>query len=634
MLSKRYFHILGLAYLATAAYCAPQISFFNNKKNITAPDLNIDIDPLGRCPTLTPDRKYLKIGKKGAISSDLELCSNLTIQEVFLKYPESNAADAAVTQALCIGLINFFNSGIGGGGYAVFASSPMYGKHHLSLDFREQAPAASHELMFKDCPDCSKAGGKAIAVPGEIAGLYRLFKERGSGTVPWEDLIIPVANIAKNGWKVDEVLAAALKVYEPYLIEGSQANDWAFALNSTKNGVLKQGDLIKREKFGKVLEEIAKNGSSAVFYDPKSWIVQNMVKSIQEHNGIVTEKDFETYSVSTSKPLNLTIRKGFENMPDNDLTVLTSSGSSSGAALLSALRVLDNFPIVQGGDYLEEQSYQLIESMKWMASGRSRLGDYKQNLTKFGDEILPERIKMILKDEWINDILQLMKENSNNNNNNNKSYFKTLPSFKDYNPEYKMNNPHGTAHFSIIDKFGNAVSLTTTINLLFGSLVHSPETGVIFNNEMDDFSQPYLSNTFGLAASIYNFPGPGRRALSSAAPVVVLNELGKPDLVIGASGGSRITTSILQVLNRIYWMQMPLLESISYPRIHHQLLPDQLEVENISMVGKEMINNWKEMGHKVVEMVPKSVVNGIKYFEGEWHAVSDYWRKRGVSSVF
>ena len=121
---------------------------------------SIDIDPLLRSPSLTPDHQLLKIGSHGAISSDLEICSNLTINEVLLKFPDSNAADAAVTQALCKGMVNFFNSGIGGGGYAVFSGKTD--DDHLSIDFREKAPAGSHRSMFENCSLCSKIGGLAV----------------------------------------------------------------------------------------------------------------------------------------------------------------------------------------------------------------------------------------------------------------------------------------------------------------------------------------------------------------------------------------------------------------------------------------------------------------------------------------
>lgn len=297
--------------------------------------------------------------------------------------------------------------------------------------------------------------------------------------------------------------------------------------------------------------ELARNGSAAPFYDSNHWIAQSMVKSITKHGGILTLEDLEKYNVSKSKPLSLKIRSGFHHAPDNDLTVLTSSGSSSGAALISALGIMDRLDSVEGGDYLPRKAFELVEAMKWMASARSRLGDYE------GEE-LPSHIEEVLHKEWIDNAAGSIKQSCLDND------LKTMRNWTDYKPAYEINDPHGTAHFSIVDSFGNAVSLTTTVNLLFGSLVHDPATGVIFNNEMDDFSQVERSNSFGLAPSIYNYPAPGKRPLSSAVPTIILNELGIPDLIVGASGGSTITTSVLQAIVRSYWYRMPLLETIAY----------------------------------------------------------------------
>lgn len=578
---------------------------------------NIDIDPLARQPTLTPDPSLLKIGLNGAISSDLELCSNLTISKVLKKFPGSNAADAAVTQTLCIGMVNFFNSGIGGGGYAVFSSKKE--EDRLFLDFRERAPSGSHKNMFRECPECSKVGGLAIGVPGELMGLYRLYETRGSGKVGWYDLIEPVATLGYKGWAIGEALGASLRLYEPHLL--TMRDDWSFVLNNTGDGVKKTGDWINRAALSNTLMELARNGSAGPFYDSDHWIAKSMVEKVAKYDGIMSLEDLADYYVTAGKPLSLKIRSGFQHAPDNDLTVLTSSGSSSGAALISALSIMDRLETAEGGDYLTKPSFQLVETMKWMASARSRLGDYES-------PDIPSHIQEVLSPNWTDNAVNRIKQNSHNDQ------CKTLSNWTFYNPAYEINEPHGTAHISIVDSYGNAVSLTTTVNLLFGSLVHDPATGVIFNNEMDDFSQVNKSNSFALAPSVYNFPSSGKRPLSSTVPTIVLNELGIPDLIVGASGGSTITTSVLQAIVRIYWYKMPLLEAIAYPRAHHQLLPDHLELENLAMVGKTEVQALKEMGHKIKEQTPRSVVNAIRFWKGDWHAVSDYWRKRGVSSVY
>ncbi|CCF55913.1 hypothetical protein KAFR_0A04780 [Kazachstania africana CBS 2517] len=585
---------------------------------------NIDIDPLNRYPSMTPDPSLLKKGRQNAISSDLELCNNLVINDVFSKYPTANAADAAVTLSLCIGMVNFFNSGIGGGGYVTFASNNT--DNHLTIDFREMAPMDAHSDMFTGLDDlASKIGGLAVAVPGELMGLWELYNKSGSGTVTWSQLLDPIIDLGYNGWQIDEALGATLKIYKDIFV--AWKDDWSFVLNDNKNDVLQEGDCITRPKLSNVLKELSINGSVAPFYDPNHWIVKSMVQAINKYNGIVKEQDFANYEVHTSKPLQSRIRRGWPYAPNNDLTVLTSSGSSSGAALLSALTIMDNFPSTEGADYMDESTFQLVETMKWMASARSRLGDYTYYQTH-----LPENILEILSSNWTKHAVCKIKDNIRVEGNGHKS-FKTLENWTMYEPLYEINDPHGTAHLSVVDKFGNAVSLTTTVNLLFGSLIHDPNTGIILNNEMDDFAQINKSNSFDLSPSIYNLIEPKKRPLSSTAPTIILNELDKPDFILGASGGSRITPSILQAIIRTYWYNMPLLETIAYPRIHHQLLPDQLEIESINMIGKETVKNLRGMGYKVVEQIPKSVINAIKWHNVEWWAVSDFWRKRGVSAT-
>ncbi|CCK70983.1 gamma-glutamyltransferase KNAG_0F03210 [Huiozyma naganishii CBS 8797] len=578
----------------------------------TLPSHNIDISPLDRNATLTPSRKLCLRGDHGAISSDSQLCNELVHDKIVLKFPESNAADHAVTLALCLGMVHFFNSGVGGGGYAVVHNHGARGGD-WTADFRETAPRRATEDMFSD-PSQSKVGGLAVAVPGELSGAYELYRSMGSGTVQWAQLLEPVITLGNDGWPVGEALEAALVAYESVFL--AVPDSWGFVLNSTRTGVLRRGDWIKRPALANTLQILATNGSAAPFYDPRGPLVESMVRSVASEGGLLAPEDFADYTVHVTPALKRRIRCGFAYAPDNDLTVVTSSGSSSGAALLSALGIMDVNRVHPGGDYTAKTTFQLVEAMKWMASARSRLGDYE------GVE-LPARIAQLLEDKWIKNAIQSTAERNS-----------TMANYTAYEPLYEINEPHGTAHFSVVDSRGNAVSLTTTINLLFGSLVHDTTTGVIFNNEMDDFAQRHRSNSFDLAPSAYNLIAPGKRPLSSTAPTVVLNEYGRPDLVIGASGGSRITTSILQGIIRQYWYQMPLLETVAYPRVHHQLLPDVLEVESRAMMGKEIVGELQAMGYTVREAAPKSVLNAIKRVGTSWAAVSDYWRKRGVAVAY
>ncbi|SMN21247.1 similar to Saccharomyces cerevisiae YLR299W ECM38 Gamma-glutamyltranspeptidase, major glutathione-degrading enzyme [Maudiozyma saulgeensis] len=585
---------------------------------------DIDIDPLDRKPSMSPDPSFRKIGHDYAISSDLQLCNNLTLHQIFHKFPNATAADAAVTLTLCIGMVNFFNSGIGGGGYITWADTTH--NDYMSMDFREMSPAATNPDSFTEDYQ-TKIGGLSIAIPGELKGLYEFFKLKGSGTVSWHDLLKPVVDLGNKGWFIDEALAATLKLYEPIFTTDGIKDDWSFVLNGDSTKVLKKGDLIKRPRLADMLNVLALNGSADPFYDPNHWIVKSMIKTIKRYGGVVTAEDFDQYSVDIMDPISIKLRHGFQYSPNNDITLLTSGGTSSGVALGAALKLMDKFPNQEGGDYQDDTTYLLIEAMKWLASARSHLGDTGHTNTTL------DAHDLLLSSNWTQNAYDKILQGIHLDDSTGETYYKTNNDWKFYEPLYEINEPHGTTHMSIVDKFGNAVALTSTINLLFGSLVHDPLTGVIFNNEMDDFAQLNKTNTFNLTASQFNLIQPNKRPLSSMTPTIILNELGQIDFVVGASGGSRIATSVFQSIVRTYWYNMPLLETIAYPRMHHQLLPNEIETEDMAMVGHETIENLKQMGYNIVQHAPKSVINAIRRVNGEWHAVSDYWRKRGISAI-
>ncbi|OUM51903.1 hypothetical protein BVG19_g1042 [[Candida] boidinii] len=573
-------------------------------------------------PTWNPESEHLITAKNGAVASDVEKCSQLGV-EILKK--GGFAADAAVTVALCIGTVNFFSSGIGGGSF--ITSKHFDEVDAITIDAREMAPGKSHKDMYDGHEIDSKIDGLSVGIPGELKGLYNLHKLHGSGILKWKDLVFPVANLAKTGWEVSELLALALGAQKDYIL--NHKDDWSFVIKDQVSGeLLKQGDIISRKSYADTLVKIALNGSDAIFYDSNSEIVKNICEITQKRGGILEPVDFEQYRVVIEPALKL------ENFAKDGLTVYTSSGASSGLALITGLRLLDTFTkkdsLANGGgnngdldgdkekfsDFSATSTHRLIETMKWMASVRSNLGDIEysddESLRKEHDE----RYNKFKAQEWIDRTIGKYNDNS------------TLPSWKDYEPAYQSNDPHGTSHFSVVDKHGNAVSMTTTVNLLFGSMVHDPKTGIVLNDEMDDFSVESTPNFFDLQPSIYNYIEPYKRPLSSCSPTIVFNtEKNKPELVIGAAGGSRITPAVLQAIIRVYHYNLSILETIAFPRIHHQLLPDIVDIENPQR--GEIVDQLIAKGHKV-EMTPqRTAMNGIKIDDEFVYAQSDYWRKLG-----
>ncbi|CAK7908785.1 glutathione hydrolase proenzyme [[Candida] anglica] len=588
-------------------------------------------EPLG-IPTLDPNTTHLHTGIHAMVACDVPICSKYGRD---ILQAGGNAADAAVTVALCIGSVNSHSSGIGGGG---FITSSFQGDA-ISIDAREMAPAAAHKEMYKGHEELSKFGGLAVGVPGELKGLYELFKRHGSGNVTWEDLFVPVVQLNRVGFTVDEVLANALHSTQelvPKLAPTGLLDSWDFIFkkNSTTKFVTK-GDFIRRPNLANTLEMIGKSGSSDIFYDPNGPIVESLVEEIARCGGTMDAQDFANYEVNVEQALNFT----FNTSSDTSYTAFTANGASSGLALITGLNFFSTIQdlssaLTKSNDIL--RVHRIVESMKWMASARSALGDFtvhEANATYRSD-----LIKKYSSAEWADRTVQTKYSN-------NQTF-----DWEHYEPKYELTEPHGTSHFSIVDANGNAVAMTTTVNLLFGSLVYDNSTGIILNNEMDDFSVPNSPNAFHLTPSIYNFIEPGKRPLSSTAPTIVVRGDGTisllPELVIGAAGGSRITTAIFQAIIRVFFDELPLLETISYPRLHHQLIPEYIMCEDFDVFEeqyKEETPNiieymTKNLNHTFYESGTLTVMNGIRRKEIDegyvWEGVSDYWRKRGEAAGY
>ncbi|KAH3661932.1 hypothetical protein OGAPHI_006111 [Ogataea philodendri] len=558
-------------------------------------------------PTWTPQENQTAWGVHGAVASDLEMCSQLGV-EILKK--GGFAADAAVTTCLCIGATNtMYSSGIGGGAF-ITSSRAGHGVP-ISIDAREMAPAGAHKDMYNGNEQASQFGGLAVGIPGELKGLYELHKLHGSGAVGWDDLIMPVVEVLESGWEVSELLGMAISIYGPYFHK--HKNDWPFLFDHGR--LLKKGDIMKRPALAKTLRLVAQNGSAAIFYDPDGPIAPHLARKAQQMGGVLTPEDFPKYEAVVEPALVM------HNFSDRNLDIYTSSGASSGLALISGLKIINGFEPSPGKDFSKTETHRLVETMKWLASVRSHLGDVGvHNKNETAHQSRNDRYAHLVSDEWCSATTAKISDNE------------TFP-WTFYEPAYQPNEPQGTSHLSVLDEHQNAVSLTTTVNLLFGSLVHDPVTGIILNDEMDDFSIPTTKNVFGLQPSVYNYAEPYKRPLSSTAPTIVVDrETGKVDLVIGAAGGSRITTAVLQALVRTYSYGMGLLETVAYPRLHHQLLPETLFIEE--PVSQEFVHAMEELGHSVELISHQTAMNGIGVHDGKIAAQSDYWRKLGRGACY
>lgn len=483
------------------------------------------------------------------------------------------AVDAAIAATFCTGVVNMFSSGLGGGGFMIIRdpqpcskAEKKAGLYHCSVkkvvDFRETGPAGSSEEMYESDAMLARVGGLAVGVPAELRGLEEAYKRWGR--LPWARLVAPSIKLAE-GTYVSRELDRRLKLFGTFMINDP---DWSpVFVNQDTGAILKYGDTIRRPGYARLLRAIAEHGSVA-FYEGA--FAQTMVDKVQSKGGILTLEDLKSYRVRVSDAI------------QGDWLgrrVFTTPAPTSGHVLLSVLNILSGYKnfVIDGPNH-GLSAHRFIEALKFGSAQRTRIGDPSfmnatslRNIDKISTEKEADYIRSRLDDNQTH----------------------SLPY---YDPLFDIKDSHGTMHLSTVDDHGMAVSLTSTVNLIFGSQVMDPVSGVIFNDEMDDSSTPGVPNAFGLNPSPFNYPKPGKRPLSSTAPTIVEHADGSVFLAIGGSGGSRIFGSIAQVLLNLDW-GMDVSEAIERPRIHHQLLPTYVSAETTT--EQHRVDALRKRGHDV-----------------------------------
>ncbi|KAI0149626.1 gamma-glutamyltranspeptidase [Hypoxylon sp. NC0597] len=507
----------------------------------------------------------------GAVASENAVCSKIGTS---LLQAGGNAADALVGTVFCVGVTGMYHSGIGGGGFMLVRGSD--GKYEF-IDFRETAPAAAFQDMYNNNTDLSLYGGLASGVPGELRGLEYL--HRNYGRLSWASVMAPAIKLAREGFEVTEDLVK----YMNSVTNGSfLTDDPAWAIDFAPKGYLvRRGETLTRKRYADTLEVIAREGPDA-FYTGA--IAKATIAALQKANGTMTLDDLRNYTVAIRRPAKIEYR-GYK---------LTSvSAPASGAVALSTLKIVDGYNGFGDPASINLTTHRLDEAMKFAYGQRSKLGD------PFFVEGLDEYQDSMLTDETAAEIRSKISDSSTQN----VSY---------YDPEglESLETP-GTSHIVTADHTGLAVSLTTTINLLFGSRVIVPETGVIMNNEMNDFSVPGSSNAFGYIPSPENFIRPGKRPLSSISGTIVETPEGKLYFVIGSAGGSRIITATIQNIHHVIDQNFTTAEALAAPRLHDQLVPAQVSFEYA--YDNSTVAYMKSLGYNVSWVAPgQSTAQGLR----------------------
>ncbi|PGG97595.1 gamma-glutamyltransferase [Polytolypa hystricis UAMH7299] len=512
--------------------------------------------------------------KLGAVASENAICSKIGTS-VLLN--GGNAADSLVATVLCVGTTAMYHSGIGGGGF-MLVRAPN-GTYEF-IDFRETAPAAAYEDMYKNNTDASIFGGLASGVPGELRGLEYLHKNYGR--LPWAKLVWPSVLLARNGFPVNEDLVKYMKSGVADAGRDFLTEDPTWALDFAPNGtLLGLGDTITRRRYADTLEKIARRGADA-FYEGA--IAQATINALQAANGTMTMDDLKDYTIAKRELSQITYR-GFK--------ITSTSAPSSGGVLMNILKTVDGYEDFFAEGSVNLSTHRLDEAMRFAYAQRTNLGD-----PLFVDG-LDEYQKTMVSDATAKAIRGKISDNRTQN-------------VSAYNPDglESLETP-GTSHISTADHTGLAISLTTTINLLFGSTLMIPETGIIMNNEMNDFSIPGLSNAFGFIPSPSNYVRPGKRPLSSITPTIITHPNGSLYFITGAAGGSRIITSTLQSIIGVLDRGMTGPQALAQPRFHDQLVPDRVTFE--FAFENSTVAFMRERGHDVTWVAEgQSTVQAIR----------------------
>ena len=481
-----------------------------------------------------------------------------------------NAFDAMVATELALAVAYPYAGNIGGGGFMVFRKN---NGEVGSLDYREKAPIGATRDMYLDknnnvIEGLSTIGGLAVGVPGTIAGVFEVYEKYG--TLSIEEIFQPVIDLALKGVVVTKKQDARLKQYY------SEINHNKTFWNGTKNvqydksslweKVWNEKDTIKYSALAKTLKRIMLNGKKE-FYEGKT--ASELVKFVQKNGGIITLEDLKSYEPRWRKPV------VFEY---DDLKIISMSPPSSGGICLEQImKMINPYDLQKYGHNQVDYIKLLVEAERRAYADRSYyLGDPDFNEIPYKEITSYEYLSSRMKD----------------------FSFSTPTLSKDLNPgNINIIESSETTHYSILDQFGNSVSVTTTLNAAYGSKLYSDELGFFLNNEMDDFSsKPGVPNMYGLIGSKINRIEPGKRMLSSMTPTIVEknNDL---YMVLGTPGGSTIITSVLQTILNVHEFKMTMQQAVNAPRFHHQWLPDVILFETTGF-DKKITDKVASDGYK------------------------------------
>ncbi|WP_026452285.1 gamma-glutamyltransferase [Aequorivita capsosiphonis] len=469
-----------------------------------------------------------------------------------------NAFDAMIATEMALAVAYPYAGNLGGGGFMVYRTE--FGEIG-SLDYREKAPMAATKNMYLDkegnvIDNKSSVGALAVGVPGTVAGMFAVHEKFGS--LPMEVILKPVIKLAKNGYVITEMQA---KRFEKFRIQFEEVN----GQGSIYTEVYNAGDTLNNIALANTLDRISKNGLSELYGGESG---KKLVSYLKEKGGIVTLEDLEAYEAQWREPIVFNY-KGLK-------IISMAPPSSGGICLAQIFKMIAPYPVSEYGHNSEKYIQLIAEAERRAYADRSfYLGD---------PDFVNIPVDSLLSDAYLSRRMDSF------------SFDAATPSTEIKPGVIAGYESPQTTHYSIVDSFGNAVSVTTTLNSEYGSKLYVNDLGFFLNNEMDDFSaKPGEPNVYGLVGGEANSIAPQKRMLSSMTPTIVEKD-GKLSMVVGTPGGSTIITSVAQTILNVYEFNMNMQEAVDAPRFHHQWLPDNIRYEE-GRFPRELIEDLKQKGY-------------------------------------
>ena len=549
-----------------------------------------------RVPARFPDGWRLSSGAPATFAPNAMAVSNSPLASaaaVEILQKGGNAVDAAVALGFALAVTWPEAGNIGGGGYMVIR---LADGRTAAMDYREIAPLAATRDMYLDAngrlTDKSIVGHLASGVPGAVAGMARALERYG--TMSLRDVMQPAIRLARDGFVVDTGLASSIRGSERVRqFDGAR-------LFFPDGNPLPAGARLVQPELARTLQAIAEQGPRG-FY--AGWVADSLVAEMQRGGGIITTKDLAAYTPRERRVIRSTYR-GF--------TLLAMPPSSSGGVTMTeSLNILETWPVLSA--HGSTQWYHAVASAYQRAfiDRNSKLGD---------PDFVPVPLDQLTDKAYARALRATISDTRATPTRDVDAAMQALP-----------REPMNTTHYSVVDKAGNAVATTTTLNGSWGSGVWVRGAGFFLNNEMDDFAaQPGMPNMFGLVQGEQNAIQPGKRMLSAMSPTIVLDSAQQVLLVAGAAGGPTIITGTSQVILNVLDHRMSLSDAMRAPRLHHQALPDSLTFE-IGGMAPAVMDSLRAMGWSLRPQRSLVNVNAIMRVRGGWEGVYEPRRSGGAA---